>query len=155
MGVTVQPLMGIGTRYDLHGRAGARVSVVVHKDGHRELNAFEDGATEPTPARADDDRLGAHRRQLPLELPCRAARVQRHGDAPEAQDGQVGPHEDPVVGGHEADAVTGLESQPGQPATDPPDHVAQLTVGRRPAPAPERHPVCVVAVDDAGEVHGA
>jgi TrkA domain protein len=48
VGVTVQPLMGIGTRYDLHGRGGTRVSVVVHKDGHRELYAFEDGAQEPT-----------------------------------------------------------------------------------------------------------
>jgi len=38
--VHVQQLMGIGTRYDLAGRAGSRVSVVVHKDGHRELYVF-------------------------------------------------------------------------------------------------------------------
>ena len=44
----VQPLMGIGTRYDLAGRAGARVSVIVHKDGHRELYVFEDSGEQPT-----------------------------------------------------------------------------------------------------------
>ena len=47
-GVHVQPLMGIGTRYDLAGRAGARVSVTVHKDGHRELYVFEDSGEQPT-----------------------------------------------------------------------------------------------------------
>lgn len=47
-GVHVQQLMGVGTRYDLAGKAGTRVSVVVHKDGHRELYAFEAGAEEPT-----------------------------------------------------------------------------------------------------------
>lgn len=47
-GVHVQHLMGVGTRYDLAGKAGTRVSVVVHKDGHRELYAFESSAEEPT-----------------------------------------------------------------------------------------------------------
>lgn len=47
-GVHVQPLMGIGTRYDLAGVGGARVSVVVHKDGRREIYAFEADARDPT-----------------------------------------------------------------------------------------------------------
>lgn len=47
-GVHVQQLMGIGTRYDLAGRGAARVSVVVHRDGHRELYVFENRGEEPT-----------------------------------------------------------------------------------------------------------
>ena len=47
-GVRVQQLMGIGTRFDLAGTAGARVSVVVHKNGHRELYVFEHRAEAPT-----------------------------------------------------------------------------------------------------------
>ena len=47
-GITVQALMGVGTRYDLAGKHGTRVSVVQHKDGHRELYAFEAGAEEPS-----------------------------------------------------------------------------------------------------------
>lgn len=47
-GVHVQQLMGIGTRYDLGGRAGSRISVVVHKDGHREVYVFEGQDEQPT-----------------------------------------------------------------------------------------------------------
>jgi TrkA domain protein len=47
--VKVQELPRIGTRYDLAGaRVPQRVSVVVHKDGHRELYAFEAAGTDPT-----------------------------------------------------------------------------------------------------------
>lgn len=47
--VKVQQLPGIGTRYDLAaGRVPQHVSVVVHKDGHREIYAFETSAQEPT-----------------------------------------------------------------------------------------------------------
>lgn len=47
-GVQVQQLMGVGTRYDLAAKAGGRVSVIVHKDGHRELYTFENRAEEPS-----------------------------------------------------------------------------------------------------------
>jgi K+/H+ antiporter YhaU regulatory subunit KhtT len=47
--VKVQELPGIGTRYDLAAaRVPQHLSVVVHKDGHREIYAFETSATEPT-----------------------------------------------------------------------------------------------------------
>lgn len=47
--VKVQELPGIGTRYDLAGgRVPQRVSVVAHKDGHRELYVFETAGTDPT-----------------------------------------------------------------------------------------------------------
>jgi K+/H+ antiporter YhaU regulatory subunit KhtT len=47
--VHVQELPGIGTRYDLAGeRVPQRVSVVVHKDGTREVYAFESSGTDPT-----------------------------------------------------------------------------------------------------------
>jgi TrkA domain protein len=47
--VQVQELPGIGWRYDIGcARSGERVSVVVHKNGHRELYAFESGAQDPT-----------------------------------------------------------------------------------------------------------
>lgn len=47
--VKVQELPGIGTRYDLAaGRVPQHLSVVVHKDGHREIYAFETSAPEPT-----------------------------------------------------------------------------------------------------------
>jgi K+/H+ antiporter YhaU regulatory subunit KhtT len=47
--VHVQQLPGIGTRYDLAGaRVPQRVSLVVHKDGTRELYVFESSADEPT-----------------------------------------------------------------------------------------------------------
>jgi K+/H+ antiporter YhaU regulatory subunit KhtT len=46
--VKVQQLPGIGVRYDLAGsRVPQRVSVVVFKDGHRELYAFEEGGSDP------------------------------------------------------------------------------------------------------------
>ena len=47
-GVHVQALMGVGTRFDVVGKHGTRISVVHHKDGHRELYAFESGADDPT-----------------------------------------------------------------------------------------------------------
>ncbi len=47
-GVHVQQLMGIGTRFDLAGKGEARVSVIVHKDGRRELYVFEDRGETPT-----------------------------------------------------------------------------------------------------------
>ena len=47
--VKIQQLPGIGTRYDLAaGKVPQHVSVVVHKDGHREIYAFETSASEPT-----------------------------------------------------------------------------------------------------------
>ncbi|MCF6506834.1 potassium transporter TrkA [Blastococcus sp. MG754426] len=47
--VKIQELMGIGKRYDLGVLGGGqRVSVVLHKDGHRELYAFEKSAEEPS-----------------------------------------------------------------------------------------------------------
>lgn len=47
--VKTQEMPGIGTRYDLAGgRAPQRVSVVVHKDGHREIYTFETASGEPT-----------------------------------------------------------------------------------------------------------
>lgn len=49
-GVQVQQLMGVGTRYDLAGKSGARLSVVVHKDGHREVYVFEPGAQGDEPS---------------------------------------------------------------------------------------------------------
>jgi TrkA domain protein len=49
-GVHVQELMGVGTRYDLAGKHGARISVMVHKDGHREVYCFEPGAVGDQPS---------------------------------------------------------------------------------------------------------
>lgn len=47
--VNVQQLPGIGTRYDLPGaRAPHHVSVVVHKDGRREIYFFTSRSEEPT-----------------------------------------------------------------------------------------------------------
>jgi TrkA domain protein len=46
--VKVQELPGIGTRYDLAGsRAPHRLSVVVHKDGTRDVYVFTDAGSEP------------------------------------------------------------------------------------------------------------
>jgi TrkA domain protein len=45
--VKVQELFGIGKKYDIGCSRGKRVSVVVRKDGRRELYAFEAGAEEP------------------------------------------------------------------------------------------------------------
>lgn len=45
--VHVQELMGIGTRYDVGCAGQQHVSVIVHKDGHRELYAFETRGEEP------------------------------------------------------------------------------------------------------------
>lgn len=40
---------GIGTRYDMAGnRAPQRVSVIVHKDGRREIYSFEEASADPT-----------------------------------------------------------------------------------------------------------
>jgi TrkA domain protein len=47
--VKVQELPGIGKRYDIGcGVPGQRLSVVVHKDGRRELYSFEKSGDEPT-----------------------------------------------------------------------------------------------------------
>jgi TrkA domain protein len=46
--VHVVELFGIGKRYDVGCSRGQRVSVVVHKDGTREIYVFESGADEPT-----------------------------------------------------------------------------------------------------------
>ena len=40
-GVKVTELFGIGTKYEIHCGAQQRLAVVVHKDGMRELYAFE------------------------------------------------------------------------------------------------------------------
>ncbi len=54
--VKVQELPGIGTRYDLAGsRVPQRLSVVVHKNGSRELYCFEDASPEPTAVIELDD----------------------------------------------------------------------------------------------------
>ena len=47
--VKVQELPGIGQRYDIAcgGGPGQRVSVVVHKDGHRELYTFANRGEDP------------------------------------------------------------------------------------------------------------
>jgi TrkA domain protein len=48
-GVHVQELPGIGRRYDLDlGRATERISVVVRKDGNRDLYVFAGRTDEPT-----------------------------------------------------------------------------------------------------------
>jgi K+/H+ antiporter YhaU regulatory subunit KhtT len=48
-GVRMQELPGIGTRYDVDlGRPDSRVSVIVHRDGMRELYIFTSGSSEPT-----------------------------------------------------------------------------------------------------------
>lgn len=47
--VHVEELFGIGKRYDIRCSRGQRVSIVVHKDGVRELYAFEsEDDEEPT-----------------------------------------------------------------------------------------------------------
>lgn len=47
--VKVQELPGIGKRYDIGcGIPGQRVSVVVHKDGRREIYAFTKKGDDPT-----------------------------------------------------------------------------------------------------------
>jgi TrkA domain protein len=47
--VKVEDLPGIGRRYDMAAaRVPQRVSVVVHKDGHRELYVFERPGADPT-----------------------------------------------------------------------------------------------------------
>lgn len=47
--VKIQEMPGIGTRYDLSaGRAPQRVSVIVHKDGRREIYSFETASADPT-----------------------------------------------------------------------------------------------------------
>ena len=46
--VHVEDLFGIGKRYDLGSARSRRISVVVHKDGTRELYVFEEPGDEPT-----------------------------------------------------------------------------------------------------------
>jgi K+/H+ antiporter YhaU regulatory subunit KhtT len=47
--VRVEELFGIGKRYDVGcDSSDLRVSVIVHKDGHRELYVLEAGAEEPS-----------------------------------------------------------------------------------------------------------
>jgi TrkA domain protein len=47
-GVHVQELPGIGKRYDIDlGRGGPRVSVVVRRDGTRDLYVFDSDSAEP------------------------------------------------------------------------------------------------------------
>jgi len=48
-GVRMQELPGIGTRYDVDlGRPDRRVSVIVHRDGTRELYVFASASPDPT-----------------------------------------------------------------------------------------------------------
>ncbi|AVT33195.1 potassium transporter TrkA [Plantactinospora sp. BC1] len=48
-GVHVQELPGIGKRYDIDlGHGGTRVSVVVRRDGTRDLYVFTSRSDEPT-----------------------------------------------------------------------------------------------------------
>jgi K+/H+ antiporter YhaU regulatory subunit KhtT len=46
--VRVVDLPGIGTKYDLGGEHGHRLAVIAHRDGRKELYAFERGAEDPT-----------------------------------------------------------------------------------------------------------
>ena len=47
-GIRVQELPGIGTRYDMGlGHDGQRVSVVVHRDGQRDVYAFTAAGDDP------------------------------------------------------------------------------------------------------------
>lgn len=55
-GVRVSELFGIGTKYEIACGARQRLVVIVHKDGTRELYAFEGAATDPTAViRLDED----------------------------------------------------------------------------------------------------
>ena len=76
-------------------------------------------------------RPGPRRRPAPLDLRCRAQRVERHGHGAGAEDGQVRHHEVPVVGGDDRHPVAGLDAQPDEPAPQAGDLVAQLAVGGR------------------------
>ncbi|HKX74717.1 MAG TPA: potassium transporter TrkA [Acidimicrobiia bacterium] len=46
--VHVEELFGIGKRYDIRCSRGQRVSIIVHKDGVRELYVFETDDEDPT-----------------------------------------------------------------------------------------------------------
>jgi K+/H+ antiporter YhaU regulatory subunit KhtT len=46
--IHVVELFGIGKRYDIRGSRSQRFSVVVHKDGVREIYAFEGDEDEPS-----------------------------------------------------------------------------------------------------------
>jgi K+/H+ antiporter YhaU regulatory subunit KhtT len=46
--IKVQELYGIGKKYDVGCSRGQRISVVIRKDGRRELYSFETDAEEPT-----------------------------------------------------------------------------------------------------------
>ena len=46
--IRVVELFGIGKRYDIRGSGRQRISVVVHKDGVREIYAFVAEADEPS-----------------------------------------------------------------------------------------------------------
>ena len=48
--VHVEELFGIGKRYDIRCSRGQRVSIIVHKDGVRELYLFETEDEDPTAA---------------------------------------------------------------------------------------------------------
>lgn len=55
-GVHVTELFGIGTKYEIACSGRQRLAVIVHKDGTRELYAFEGGSSEPTAVvRLDED----------------------------------------------------------------------------------------------------
>ena len=56
-GVHVTELFGIGTKYEIAGSGRHRLAVVVHKDGTRELYAFESGDQQEPSAvvRLDED----------------------------------------------------------------------------------------------------
>lgn len=54
-GVHVTELFGIGTKYEFAGSGQHRLAVVVHKDGTRELYAFESGKQPSAVIRLDED----------------------------------------------------------------------------------------------------
>ncbi len=105
----------------------------------------------PAP-RADEHRLGPHRRQLALGLPGRAARVERHGHAPSVEDGEVRGGEVPVGAGDDADRVALGQTQATEAAGVGRDLAAQRPVVRLLAAADERDGVVGVRVEDGGEV---
>ena len=75
-------------------------------------------------AGADEHGRRSDRRELAFQLEPRTQRVQRHGDEPGAEHGQVGHDEVPVVGTDDANPVAGLQAEGDQPATQVCDLVA-------------------------------
>ena len=105
-------------------------------------------------ARGTDQRqLRARGGQLALDLGRGALRVQRDGDGPGAEHGQVRRDEIPVVGGQDRHPVTRRDPSGGEGAAHARHLLAQLAVVGHPSPADQRGAVGVVSLDDGGQVH--